>query len=168
MKNLIIIFLVGIFFTSCWTEQKCASKYPPQVITNTVIEYRDTIVKIIIHDTTFIKADTVYDTTEVFINNGIIWSNKVYGETDFASAWAQVVNSRLKLELIQKDSAIAKLIKENVKIVTKTVIETKTEIKKVFVTKWYDKFSRVIAILFISALVIMIVIKVIKMYIKPF
>ena len=168
MKNLIIIFLVGIFFTSCWTEQKCSRKYPPQIVYEKVIVYRDSVVNVIIHDTTYIQADTVYDTTTVYINNGIIWSNKVYGETDFASAWAQVVNSKLILELTQKDSVIAKLIEENVIIETKTVVETKTVIKKVFVSHWYDTAARVLALLFILAFLLMIVIKVLKTYIKPF
>jgi uncharacterized protein YcfL len=168
MKKIALLLIISMGFVACTSEQKCARLYPPQIITKTIIEYKDSLITVYIHDTTFILADTVYDTTKVYINNGIIWSNKVYGETKLAKGWAQVVNSKLLLELTQKDSAITKLLKENVIVETKLVTEYQTEIKKVYVTKWYDQISRVISIIVILLFIIITVIKIVKSYVKPF
>jgi len=168
MKKIIIIFLISIGFTGCMTEQRCASKYPPQIVYEKVIQYKDSIVNVYIYDTIFIKGDTIYKNTPVYINNGLIYSNKIKSHTEFASAWAQVVNGNLLMNLIQNDTAIARLLKNNIIIKTKTIHETKTEIKKVFVSYWYDKIARVLAFLLILAVCLLFITNIVKQYVKPF
>lgn len=143
IKILILIVCIGSL-TSCMTEKKCYTRFPQQVITKDSIVFKDRLVEVFIHDTTFIKADTVINTDTVYHKNGLIWSDKVYNETDLAEAWAQVQDNILVLELIQKDSAIAKLLKENVIVKEKEVYKTETLIKKVWEVHWYDKIFRII------------------------
>jgi len=144
------------------TERGCYNKYPQQVITKDLLIYRDKIVEVIIHDTIIIKADTIMSTDTVYHKDGLIWSNRVYGETDFARAWAQVQNSKLKLEIIQKDTAITRLLKENVTVVEKEVYKTETVIKKVWVVHWYDTIARVVTVVLLLLLLALIVLAFIK------
>jgi len=107
-KNLLWVVLVMVLLSSCITQRKCDRKFPPQ-------EYTHIKDSLVIKDSTiyqyaevpvYIKGDTVvkHDTVIKDRKTGLINSKPVYAETDFAKAKAQVVNSQLKLELIQKDS----------------------------------------------------------------
>lgn len=166
MKKLIILIITLGFLSSCVTEYKCNRKYSPKIVIEKVIQYKDTI--IYIHDTTFIKADTVIKTDTVIVDKltGLITSNKLYSKTDFAEAWAQVIDSRLYLELIQNDTAIAKKIAASIE--TKYITETKTVEVIKYIEHWYDKPARIVSIIFILAVLILIAMRVIKSYIKPF
>ena len=168
MKALILILIAIFLFSSCTTERKCAEKYPTEIITKDSLVIKEVIKEVIIHDTVFINADTVHSSDTVFIRNGLIYSLPVFAAVDFANATAQVRNSKILLELIQNDTAIARLLRENIIIEEKEIYKTETIIKKVWISHWYDKAARVIASIFIIAILVIIAIKIIKMYIKPF
>ena len=110
MKKYIILLLVvvALFATSCVTQKKCNTKFPPQIVTITKdsIVTRDSVVYKPLEIPVYIKGDTVTKTDTLYrdIKTGLINSKPVYAETEFAKAKAQVINSKLNLELIQKDS----------------------------------------------------------------
>ncbi len=168
MKKLLFIILAFALFSSCITERKCAEKYPTEIITKDSIVIKEIIKEVIIHDTVFIAADTVHASDTVFIRDGLLYSLPVHAYVDYANAKAQVVNSKILLELIQNDTAIARLLKENIIVEEKEVYKTETIIKKVWVVHWYDKAARWIAGIFLLAILVMVAIKIIKTYIKPF
>jgi hypothetical protein len=169
MKYLLIISII-IFLTAgaCTTERRCAIKYPQQIITKDCVIYKDVIKQIIIHDTLFIIGDTVHSTDTVYVLDGLIHSSPVFATVDFANAKAQVINSKLFLDLFQNDTAIARFLTENVIIKEKDVFKTETIIKKVWLVHWYDKVARVIAGIFILAIIVLFAINIIKAYLKPF
>jgi len=167
MKNLIIIFIVFLTAGSCITERKCERRFPQEIIKKDCVVYKDLIREITIHDTLYIQGDTVYTNDTVYMINGLMFSDPVFAVSDYANAKAQVINSKLFLQLVQIDTAIARLIQENVKIKEKEVFKTHTIIKKVWDVHWYDKASRVIAGIFILAIVVLLAMRVIKSYFKP-
>jgi hypothetical protein len=142
MKNIIKIFmllLIASGWQSCATQKRCNKKYPPQVITsdsvitNTITIYRDTTIYV------YLPGDTVRDTIEVVVKEGIANSRPSIHETDLSWSKAQVVDGRLIHELIQKDSVLARVIdnaiRESAIITDRTRIETKI-IEKNFVSSW--------------------------------
>ena len=150
------------------SERNCARKFPQQIITKDSIIYKDVIKQIIIHDTLFIVGDTVHSTDTVYFLDGLIHSSPVFATVDFANAKAQVINSKLFLDLFQNDTAIARLLLENVIVKEKEVFKTETIIKKVWLVHWYDKAARWIAGIFILAIVVLVAINILKAYLKPF
>jgi len=173
----IIILLISIFtFTSCMTEQKCARKYPPKVIvkdctvyvTNTV--YKDSIIN---H---YVAGDTVYTVKDSLVNvyinaeTGLINSDTSSLNSQFVTAYAWVSNSNLEQMIIQHDSVYQFKLDSAIRVTTEELekYHSETTIAKVFVTRWYDKIARVIALLFLSAVLILFATKIIKAYIKPF
>jgi hypothetical protein len=145
-------------------ERYCSKNYPPQIEIHDSIVYKTKVVTL--YDTVYIKADTIKRIDTVYYDDktGLVTSRKVYAETEYANSWAQVINSKLYLELVQNDTAIANMLEANIRY--KEVFKTKTVKIKVWEVHWYDKVARFIASLFILALLVLIVIKVIKMYIK--
>ena len=152
--------------TSCITERKCNQRYPPKVIVKDSIVVKN--VEVVVYDTIYIKADTIITSDTVYkdVVTGLLTSNKVYSETEYAKAWAQVIDSKLFLNLIQNDTMIANKIKANIQI--KEVYRDRVTYVNKWITHWYDSTARVLAIIFILAIVIKIVIGVVKTYIKPF
>jgi len=118
--------------------------------------YRDKIITIF--DTIYIKGDTVRSADTVYIDRltGLINSNRITQGTEFAQAWAQVVNSRLFLELVQKDTAIARILQENIKEVE--VYRDRVEVVKTYSTHWYDIAARWIAGVFLLLVLIKLLI----------
>jgi len=109
MKKSWILLIVGmLLLSSCVTQKACDRKFPPQVTTivKDSVVTRDSIVEKLVEVPVYIKGDTVIKSDTVWRDKttGLANSKPVYAETDFAKAKAQVVNSQLKLELIQKDS----------------------------------------------------------------
>lgn len=168
MKKLIYIAAAFFFLSGCVTEKKCNRKYPPQVHESDSVVFKEKLVPVFIHDTVFIAADTVFKKVPVFINKGVIYSKPVFAYTEYAHARAQVVNSNLNLNLFQNDTAIARLLKNNVTIKEKEVYKTKKVTVKVWEVHWYDKAARWLAGIFIIYLLIVTAIKIIKIYFKPF
>jgi len=107
-KSLLWVVLVMVLLSSCVTQSKCDRKFPPQQYTNVKdsLVLKDSTVYSYAEIPVYIKGDTVTKHDTVFRDKktGLINSKPVYAETDFAKAKAQVVNSQLKLELVQKDS----------------------------------------------------------------
>jgi len=107
-KSLLWVVLVMVLLSSCVTQSKCDRKFPPQQYTNVKdsLVLKDSLVYTYAEIPVYIKGDTVTKHDTVFRDKktGLINSKPVYAETDFAKAKAQVVNSQLKLELVQKDS----------------------------------------------------------------
>jgi len=112
MKN-VSILIVLILFSGCVTQKRCLKKFPPE----TIIERHDSIV---IHDTTIYKDVVIYDTipgdtqyVEKIIpikENVVILP--VERENAYARAKAWVEDTKLKLELIQKEQEIQRIIKD--------------------------------------------------------
>ncbi len=144
-----------LFLTaSCITQEKCNRLYPPQIITNTVIEYRDTVVKV------FVPGETVYQKDTVFVyvdkETGQLTSKPSNLKTQLATSYAQVINGVLKHNLIQQDKELDVLIKNAIK--EHSTHEVKIEEKVVYKTKliW----------VFVSSLVGMILGLLIAIFIK--
>jgi len=118
--------------------------------------YRDKIITIF--DTIYIKGDTVHSADTVYIDRltGLINSNRITQGTEFAQAWAQVVNSRLFLDLVQKDTAIARILQENIKEVE--VYRDRVEVVKTYSVHWYDIAARWVAGLFLLLVLIKLLI----------
>lgn len=101
MKYLITI-LLGLLITSC------SPKIIKEVVTKDSIIYKE---KISYRDTTifrYLPGDTVYKETIVYVDKatGLINSKKLFAFTSLAEASAWVYNSKLFLNLIQKDTTI--------------------------------------------------------------
>jgi len=106
MRNITILIIL-ILFSSCVSQKKCISKFPPEtikvrydsiVIKDTVI-YKDRIIN---HA---IKADTVYKDKLIPVPANLNVS-PIFSENDYAKAKAWIQNSKLKLQLEQKDQVI--------------------------------------------------------------
>ncbi len=169
MKYIIrlLIFIITVTsISSCMTEQRCYNRYPIPITNKDSIVFKDSLIYIPIHDTLVINSDTVSKDTAVTIINGIVNSPKLTRETDYAMAKAQVINGILKLQLIQKDSIIARLLTPKVKIVTKEKYITKTITKKVWIEHWYSKITLYVALIALGIFIYILVINVVKI-IKP-
>lgn len=107
-KSFLWVILVMVLLSSCVTQSKCDRKFPPQQYTNVKdsLVIKDSTIYSYAEIPVYIKGDTVikHDTVIKDKKTGLVNSKPVYAETDFAKAKAQVVNSQLKLDLIQKDS----------------------------------------------------------------
>jgi len=118
MKKLLALLAAMLIFSGCVTQSKCDRKFPPQVMvitkdsiirtTNTI--YKDTLIYV------YLKGETKYSTDTVWIENGLIRSNKNHLFTSFADSWAWVENGRLYHQLIQKDTLIGQEIKDAVRL----------------------------------------------------
>ena len=103
----ITILLILILFSSCVSQKKCLKRYPPETIRvrydsisiKDSIIYKDRIIERII------KADTVYKDKLIPVP---ITLNvpPLIAENDYAIAKAWIQDSRLKLQLEQKDQVI--------------------------------------------------------------
>ena len=172
----ILILILGFFFASCVTLKRCNKKFPPEVIvkdsivykTNTV--YKDTTIFIQLPpDTVFSVKDSL---VEVYIDKetGLINSDTSVLANDFATAYAWVIDSKLKQMLVQNDSLMEFKLDSAVRVTNDYWEKYHSEVilKPVYAVHWYDRVARVIASIFILALLVLIAIKVIKAYVKPF
>lgn len=107
-KSLLLLILVALLLSSCVTQRKCDRRFPPETYTQIKdsLVIKDSVIYSYAEIPVYIKGDTVtkHDTVFKDKKTGLINSKPVYAETDFAKVTAQVVNSQLKLELVQKDS----------------------------------------------------------------
>jgi hypothetical protein len=140
MKNQLIgLVFVALLMSGCVTQKRCEQKFPPQIITiDSVITKTETIYR----DTTIfieLPGDTIRDTVEVTVKEGIANSRPSIHETDLAWSMAQVVNGFLQHELIQKDSTLARVIenaiRESATTTDKTKLVTKI-VEKNYITSW--------------------------------
>ena len=105
IKPLIISLIVILLFGSCVTQKKCASKFPPQVIRERYdsISIKDSIIykdRLIPY---YIKGDTQFIEKLIPIDVDI---SPIILESSYSIAKAWVTNSKLKLQLEQKDQVI--------------------------------------------------------------
>jgi hypothetical protein len=160
---LLIILVSFITFTSCVTERKCREAYPVQIIHDTKTIIRDSIIELKIHDTVFLKGDTVHDSIPIQVNNnGNIKDISLTRTTDLAMAIASIKSNILYLDLIQKDSLINVLIDKEIKVALKENTITKTIIKKIWVIHWYHKLGLQFSIFVIGLIILLIIIKQVK------
>jgi hypothetical protein len=140
MKNQLIgLVFVALLMSGCVTQKRCEQKFPQQIITiDSVITKTETIYR----DTTIfieLPGDTIRDTVEVTVKEGIANSRPSIHETDLAWSMAQVVNGFLRHELIQKDSTLARVIenaiRESATTTEKNKIQTRI-VEKNYITGW--------------------------------
>jgi len=105
LKNSFIILLLVLIFSSCVTQKKCLQKFPPQIIREVYdsIIIKDSIIYRDIEIEVKIPGDTIEVEKKVPIKENI---SPVTVENTYSSAKAWVENSKLKLQLIQKDQLI--------------------------------------------------------------
>lgn len=102
-KYFMLYCIIFAIISGCATQKRCFEKFPPisEIIKKDSIIYKE---KIIFKDTTILiklPSDTV--TIDISISKII---EPVTIETKYAKATAQIINNKLKLKLIQKDSEI--------------------------------------------------------------
>lgn len=168
MRKLLIIgigiFIIWCLMASCTTQKRCAKKYPPQIETKDSVVIKH--IPVYIYDTVFIHGKEIYKTDTVIIEKqtGLVWSNKVQADAEFCSAWSQVQNSRLLLELTQKDTAIARLLEENITV--KEVFRDRTKVVTEYEVRWYHTAAMWVAIPVILLILAYLVYRAVKLYLK--
>lgn len=139
LTKLLALILIGLAVTSC------SPKIIKEVVTKDSLIYKE---KIVYRDTTiykFIPGDTVFKTTVVYVdkNTGLVNSKKLYAFTSLAEASAWVYNSKLFLNLVQKDTTIElrldSVIKEATYWKEKYHNSSSVITKETFKTPWYMK-----------------------------
>jgi len=110
MNSKLFILAIAILFGGCATQKRCWEKFPPEIKTDTIVHTETVYV-----DTTiYVELPGEIDTVEVPVHiidtvpgePIVVTYEEAKAKTDFAEARAWVENSKLKLELIQKDSLI--------------------------------------------------------------
>ena len=171
VKILLFILSIG-YLSSCVTLKRCNEKYPPQVITKDSIIYKkgETVYK----DTTvyvYLKADTVYQVEQIYVfkdsATGLFKSDTSELKTSLAESYAWVDKGLLQHLLIQNDSIIEYKIDSAIQVTDNKWESYHSEVKTypVYTIHWYDYAARVIALIFILAVLVLFAIKVIKSYI---
>ena len=139
LVKLLAIILIGLAVTSC------SPKIIKEVVTKDSIVYKE---KIVYKDTTiykYIPGDTVFKTTVVYVdkNTGLVNSKKLYAFTSLAEASAWVYNSKLFLNLIQKDTTIEIRLDSAIKEASywKEKFQNSSTVvtKETFKSPWYIK-----------------------------
>ena len=139
LVKLLALILIGLAVTSC------SPKIIKEVVTKDSLIYKE---KIIYRDTTIYKylpGDTVFETTVVYVdkNTGLVNSKKLYTSTSLAEASAWVYNSKLFLNLIQKDTTIEFRLDSVIKEATywKERYQNNSTVvtKETFKSPWYMK-----------------------------
>ena len=156
MRKLIYLITILIALASCRSPQQIADrKCDKAQLKYEKAAYRwgcpmgqqsDTVFQQMIiretHDTTIyirIPGEKETDTVTVTIREGIVQSAELRKDTQYAFAKAQVINGVLVLQLVQKESVIAKTIKDaiqlNSKVEYKYIKQTVKE-KVNYLTQW--------------------------------
>ena len=156
----IIILLIGalVLFSSCNPCKRLARVCPPTIVRERYdsLIYRDSI---IIKDRIVeikIPADTVYKTKEVPVPYNV-YVSPITAENDYARAHAWIEHSKIKLELIQKEQVIQKIIegaeKETFYWKEKYEKERIVEVKEV---KYTPKLVKILSWIGIISIVILL------------
>ena len=141
MKNLLLILASVIILTACKTPKVIEKHYRDSVHTsNTVIQYRDTVINVQLPPQIKIVHDTV-----VIYKDGKPWtSNILKAETDFAQAFAQIILGKLTLRIENKEQVsiyLKNAIKETIKELTISV-KNDNQAEKIVVEyqmRWWQK-----------------------------
>jgi len=132
-----LIILSLILLSGCATQQRCFEKFPPDTITTTTIEYRDSIIPVYISNTdTVFRWGTIIDT--------------IFAESGTAHGRTWVIHDTLRLEVWQSDS-IYQVQKDSLIQVIKTheteIVTIKEKAEFVVYLKW--GFASLVLILLI-------------------
>ena len=139
LNKLLFFIILALLVTSC----------SPRIIKE--VSVKDSIVykeKIVYKDTTIFKylpGDTVYKNTIVYVDRltGLVNSKKLFAFTSLAEASAWVYNSKLFLNLIQKDTTIVVRLDSAIKEATywkeKYQSNSSVVVKEVTKSPWYMK-----------------------------
>lgn len=141
MKNLLLILASVIILTACKTPKVIEKHYRDSIHTsNTVIQYRDTVINVQLPPQIKIVHDTI-----VIYKDGKPWtSNILKAETDFAQAFAQIILGKLTLRIENKEQVsiyLKNAIKETIKELT-TSVKNDNQTEKIVVEyqmRWWQK-----------------------------
>ena len=144
MKHLTLIAAVALLLPGCITQDKCLKRYPPQIkevttyITETVTVTRDTTIYIKLPAEVQTHTDTVY----IDSVTGLINSKRSRLETSLAWSTAQIINSRLHHELMQKDTTIEARLKDAIREVERLQKEITEKVTTVEVPRKLTRYQR--------------------------
>jgi hypothetical protein len=103
MKAFVYILLIALLM-GCATEKRCLKKYPPQLERDTTVEsvvvYDDTIIYV------RIPGDTTINEVTILMPSPRPKIEPVTAEVSLAWAEARVMEDKLRLTLVQKDSIL--------------------------------------------------------------
>lgn len=145
MKTIKALIWLLVFLWLAMAFIGCSPKIVEKVVKKDSIVYRE---KLVYKDTTIYKylpGDTVFKNTYVYIdkNTGLINSKKIYAFTSLAEASAWVSNSKLNLNLIQKDTTIEIRLDSAIKEATywkeRYQNSSSVTVKEVTKSPWYMK-----------------------------
>jgi len=167
-KSLLLLILIVGLLSSCVTQKACDRKFPAQthIITKDSTVIKDSTIYSYAEIPVYIKGDTVvkHDTVVKDKQTGLINSKPVYAETEFAKAKAQVINSKLKLELIQKDSTFKvrtdSLIKEVYHWKEKYNSEDTLKVKEIKVVPQIYKVLATVGVISIILIIVYLIFKI--------
>jgi hypothetical protein len=141
MKTLLFVAAIALL-SGCITREKCQRRYPPEVITEVITETqiitRDTLIYITLPPEVVVHTDTVL----IDQQTGLVNSRRSYLETSLAWSTAQVIDSRLHHELQQPDTTIEVRLKDALKTVDRLQRELSEKITTVEVEKpltWWQQ-----------------------------
>lgn len=133
MKNIILMLSVLVVFAACKPSKVIVERYYTKDsvrVEKTEVKYRDTNITVNLPK----QEITVIDTNIIVNENKPYTSNVISAETDYAKAFSQVIQGRLRLTIENKDSAKI-YIKNAVKEVLTEIIEKQNETSKEVNTK---------------------------------
>ena len=159
MKNLLLILASVIILTACKTPKVIEKHYRDSIHTsNTVIQYRDTVINVQLPPQIKIVHDTV-----VIFKDGKPWtSNILKAETDFAQTFAQIILGKLTLRIENKEQVsiyLKNAIKETIKELT-TSVKNDNQTEKIVVEyqmKWWQKIFFWIGIICVIIAIIFVI-----------
>ena len=158
------MLLTLTMLSGCITKKKCNNRFPPQIKDSIyIVEKTNTVYK----DTTIyvrVKGDTVYKTdTVVYTEKGIMSLDTLKAETELALALSWVANSKLFLNLIQKDTALKAKLDSVIRLqnTEKNEYREKIIVKEVTFIPWWAKALMALAI----PTILFIIVSVIRMFI---
>lgn len=110
------IILTLILISSCITQKRCLTKYPPIADTVKITQARDSI---ILRDTTIyikIPGESLTDSIMIPCPEIINYiAETAFAETPLAKAWAWWQYPEVRLKLIQKDTTIETRLEEAIR-----------------------------------------------------
>jgi len=157
-KRLKAVFAIVMItmLAGCVTQERCLQRYPPEVkeITKLVTE-----TKIVTRDTTIyvtMPAEVVVMTDTVVLDQGTGLINSKLSRLETSLAWstAQIINSRLRHELYQKDTTIEHRLQNAIREVDrleKELTERTTAVEVPRRLTWWQRLTIAVGTLTIGA-----------------
>lgn len=160
--TIFLFFLISILFVGCTTQKRCNEKYPTQPLiiektvhdsVYTIITKHDTIVNLIVGKDTIIHSiDTV------IIEKGLINSNTITINGDYATATGKVKNSKIILTLTERSKRLEVLLKDaNINKLTFKYLYENYYKENTKLIKFIPKFYKFCLYWFLGTVIIVIV-----------